>query len=222
MQDLLARLLADRGFRKCLPGPVATELGAVGAAHDALGAVEAHGRLDRARAERVAIHVHLRLADARRRQLLLRRVEQAAVVHALDLVGKVAAQIVDLDHRVGVVREVVGEAQCHHHRGQARLHVERAVAAARVVGVAGHLGKRVARPRTVVNEHDRTVPVRHLQQWAHVLSVLLREKPVSRHLRADHARQRQRALKLGGGSSHIHERQRGKHTEAPLVFLANP
>ena len=71
------------------------ELAAVGAAHDALGAVQAHRRLDRARAERVAIHVHLRPPEARRRQLLLRRVEQAAVIHALDLVGNVAAQIVD-------------------------------------------------------------------------------------------------------------------------------
>jgi len=41
-------------------------------------------------------------------------------------------------------------------------------------------------------------------------------------LRADHARQRQRALELGGGGRHIHERQRGKSIEAPLVFLANP
>ena len=114
------------------------------------------------------------------------------------------------DRRIGVRREVVGEAQRHHHRGQARLHVERAVAAARVVGVAGDLGKRIARQRTVVNEHDRAVAVRHLQQRAHVLGVLLREKPVSRHLRADHARQRQRALELGGGGRHIHERQRGK------------
>ena len=81
------------------------ELGAVGAADDALGAVQAHGRLDRARAERVAIDVHLRLAEARRRQLLLRRVEQAAVVHALDLVGNVAAQIVDDDRHVRVGRE---------------------------------------------------------------------------------------------------------------------
>src|SRR6202011_4152770 len=108
VQDLLARFLADLRFGERLPGPVAAELSTVSAADDALGAVEAHGRLDRARAERVAIHVHLRSADARRRQLLLRRVEQAAVVHALDLVGKVSAQIVDLDHRVWVVREVVG------------------------------------------------------------------------------------------------------------------
>src|SRR5690348_1974072 len=56
MQDLLARFLADLRFRERLPGPVAAELGAVGAAHDALGAVQTHRRLDRARAERVAIH----------------------------------------------------------------------------------------------------------------------------------------------------------------------
>ena len=64
-------------------------------------------------------------------------IEQAAVIHALDLVGNVAAEIVHQDHRIRVRREVVGEAQSHHHRGQARLHVERAVAAARIVGVAG-------------------------------------------------------------------------------------
>src|SRR5437667_11858741 len=60
VQDLLARLLTDLRFRKRLPGPVAAELGAVGAAHDTVGAVQAHARLDRARAEGVAIHVHLR------------------------------------------------------------------------------------------------------------------------------------------------------------------
>src|SRR5438477_2785762 len=60
VQDLLARFIADLRFRERLPGPVAAELGAVGAAHDALGAVEVHGGLDRARAERVAIHVDLR------------------------------------------------------------------------------------------------------------------------------------------------------------------
>src|SRR5271169_1372769 len=105
LEDLLARFLADLSFGKRLPGPVAAELGAVGAAHDALGAVQPDGRLDRVRAERVAVHIHPRLPDARRRQLLLRRVEQAAMVHALDLVGKVTAQIVDADRRVGVVGE---------------------------------------------------------------------------------------------------------------------
>src|SRR2546426_12611869 len=97
VQDLLARLLTDLRFGKRLPGPVAAELGAVGAAHDAVGAVQAHARFDRARAERVAIHVYLRLPEARRRQLLIRSVEQAAMVHALDLVGNVAAQVVDVD-----------------------------------------------------------------------------------------------------------------------------
>ena len=47
------------------------------------------------------------------------------------------------------------------------------------------------------------------------------KKAVARHLRADYTRQRQRALQLGGGGGHIRERQRGKRTEAPLVFLAN-
>src|ERR1700730_19024930 len=76
VQDLLARLLADLRVRERLPRPVAAELGAVGAAHDALGAVQVHRRLDCARAERVAIHVHLSLAEARRRQFLIRRIEQ--------------------------------------------------------------------------------------------------------------------------------------------------
>src|SRR6516162_3871674 len=58
VQDLLARFLADLRFRERLFGPVAAELGAVGATYDALGAVEVHGRLDRAGTERVAIHVH--------------------------------------------------------------------------------------------------------------------------------------------------------------------
>src|ERR1700730_18037031 len=60
VQDLLARILADPRARllpdlragRRLPRPVAAELGAVGAAHDALGAVQGHRRLDRARAER--------------------------------------------------------------------------------------------------------------------------------------------------------------------------
>jgi hypothetical protein len=47
VQDLLARFLADLRFRERLPGSVAAELGAVGAARDALGAVEAHGCFDR-------------------------------------------------------------------------------------------------------------------------------------------------------------------------------
>ena len=40
-----------------------------------------------------------------------------AVIHALDLVGNVAAQIVDDDRRVRVVREDIGQAKRHHHRG---------------------------------------------------------------------------------------------------------
>src|SRR5262249_15030713 len=94
-EDLLARILADLGFNERLPGPVAAEFGAVGTAHDAIGAVQPHGRFDRARAERVAVHVDPCLLEARRRQLLVGRVEQRAMVHALDLVRNVAAQIVD-------------------------------------------------------------------------------------------------------------------------------
>src|SRR6266436_2398438 len=65
VQDLLARCLADLRFRERFPGPVAAELGAVGAADDALGAVEGNRRLDRARTERVAVDIHLRPAEAR-------------------------------------------------------------------------------------------------------------------------------------------------------------
>src|SRR5260370_40934051 len=65
VQDLLARFLADLRFRKRLPGPVAAELGAVGAAHDALAAVQVYGRLAPARAERVAVHLHLRFPEVR-------------------------------------------------------------------------------------------------------------------------------------------------------------
>src|SRR6266581_597562 len=60
LQDLRARILADPCFRKRLAGLLAAEFGSVGAAHDALGAVQAYRRLDSAWAERVAIHVHLR------------------------------------------------------------------------------------------------------------------------------------------------------------------
>src|SRR3989475_11440232 len=86
MQDLLPRFLADFRFRERLAGPLAAKFGTVGAADDAIGAIQAHRGLDRARAERVAIHIHLRAADACRRQLLFRRAEQTAMVHALGLV----------------------------------------------------------------------------------------------------------------------------------------
>src|ERR1700687_246863 len=72
VQDLLARFVADLRFRERLGGPLAAEFAAVGAAHDALGAVRAHAGLDCARAERVAIHVYLRAPEARRRKLLVR------------------------------------------------------------------------------------------------------------------------------------------------------
>src|ERR1700721_3440988 len=45
MQDLFARILADLRFRERLPGPVATEPGAVGPPHDRPGAVETTTRL---------------------------------------------------------------------------------------------------------------------------------------------------------------------------------
>src|SRR5207302_65410 len=75
VQDLVARVLADVCFGERLPGPVAPKFGAIGTADDALGAVQPDGRLDGPRPERVAIHVHLRLPEARRGQLLVRCVE---------------------------------------------------------------------------------------------------------------------------------------------------
>src|SRR3989442_2922944 len=65
VQDLCARILPDIRFRERLAGPLAAEFGSVGAAHDALGAVQAHCGLDRAWAERVAIYIHLCAAEAR-------------------------------------------------------------------------------------------------------------------------------------------------------------
>src|SRR5438128_946021 len=81
VQDLLARILTDLRIRKRLADPLATEFSSVGAAYDALGAVQAHRRLDRTRAERIAIHVHLNAAETRRRQFLFRCIQQAAVIH---------------------------------------------------------------------------------------------------------------------------------------------
>ena len=60
-----------------------------------------------------------------------------------------------------------------------------------------------------MDEQDRAVPVRDLEQRAHLLGVLRVRKAVARQLRADDARQRQRALELGGGGGNIRERQRG-------------
>src|SRR5947209_17199729 len=57
VQDLVARIIADLGFGKRLPGPVAPKFGTVGSADDALGAVQPDGRFDGPRAERVTIHV---------------------------------------------------------------------------------------------------------------------------------------------------------------------
>src|SRR4029453_15915309 len=65
VQDLLARVLPDLRFGERLPGPVDAELGAVGAAHDTIGAVQPHGRFDRARTERVAANATPPLPEAR-------------------------------------------------------------------------------------------------------------------------------------------------------------
>ena len=59
MQDLLARFGADLRVGERLRGPLAAELGAVGAAHDAVCTVQIDGSLDRPRPEGIAIHIHL-------------------------------------------------------------------------------------------------------------------------------------------------------------------
>src|SRR5262249_39201789 len=97
MQDLLARLLTDLRVRQSLAGPLAAELGAVGAAYDAIGAVQAHRSFDRAGTEGIAIHVHLRAAKAFGWQLFRGGVAQAAGIHALDIVGQVAPKIANVD-----------------------------------------------------------------------------------------------------------------------------
>ena len=77
---------------------------------------------------------------------------------------KCYAQVVDVDLDIGVGREVVGEAARHRHRREARVHVERPVAAACVVGVSRDFGEGVTRPRSVVDEDERAMPVRDLEQ----------------------------------------------------------
>ena len=111
--------------------------------------------------------------------------------------------------------------QRHHHRGQARLHVERAVAAARVVRVARDLGESVARPRAVVDEEHRAVAVRDFQQRPHRFGVTARQEGVARYLRADHARQPERPLEFGGGGGNVRQGQRGVGGEAAGMLLAN-
>jgi len=62
-----------------------------------------------------------------------------------------------------------------------------------------HLGVGVARPRAVMDEERRAVAVRDFQQRTHCFEVLAREKEIARYLRADHAGQPERPLKLGSG-----------------------
>src|SRR4030095_9453760 len=73
-QDLLALVRADLRLCDRLVRPVDAEGSAVGAAHDAIGAVKAHSGLDGARPERVAVHEHPGPPEARRPPLFLRRV----------------------------------------------------------------------------------------------------------------------------------------------------
>ena len=85
------------------------------------------------------------------------------MIHALDFVGDVAAQVVHVDHRVGVVVEDVGHAQRHHRGRQVRLHVQRAVAPARVVDVAGQVREGLAGQAAVMDEDNRLVALRDRQ-----------------------------------------------------------
>ena len=83
------------------------------------------------------------------------------------------------------------------------------------------LGESVARPRAVMDEEHRAVAVRDFQQRTHRLGVLARQKVVARYLRADHARQPERPLELGGSGGDVGQRQRGVGGEAAGMLLAN-
>ena len=72
-----------------------------------------------------------------------------------------------------------------------------------------------------MDEEHRAVAVRDFQQRPHRFGVLAREEVVARHLRADHARQPERPLELGGGGGHVRQRQRGEGGEAAGMLLAD-
>jgi hypothetical protein len=136
---LLARFLAEPCVRERLPGPFSAELAAVGAAHDALGAVRAH---------------HSLASHAGRTSCNPRTPSPSGTATAAAAPPACRAGCSDpcarphreccrpdcgpADHHVGVWCEVVGETQRHHHRRQARLHR---------LGAVGHLLPRpVPRP----------------------------------------------------------------------------
>ena len=72
-----------------------------------------------------------------------------------------------------------------------------------------------------MDEEHRAVAVRDLQQRPHRFGVLARQEVVARDLRADHARQPERPLELGGGGGNVRQRQRGVGGEAAGMLLAN-
>ena len=72
-----------------------------------------------------------------------------------------------------------------------------------------------------MDEEHRAVAVRDFQQRTHRFGVLAREEVVARDLRADHARQPERPLELGGGGGNVGQRQRGVGGEAAGMLLAN-
>jgi len=114
-------------------------------ADDPIGAIQAHRGLDRARAERVCNPHHRRARMRCRRQFSFgvssrERWSMRSTSYECCLRGCGRGS----RHRVG--REVVGEAQRHHRRRKARLHVEGPVAAACIVGVPGDFGEGVTRP----------------------------------------------------------------------------
>ena len=92
------------------------------------------------------------------------------MIHPLDLIGDVAAQIMHHDGRIGVIRQKIGQAQRHHHRRQTCLHIQRAVPP-NVVCATGNFGERVARPRPVVNENYCLIAISHCQQRPRRLGV---------------------------------------------------
>jgi hypothetical protein len=59
------------------------------------------------------------------------------------------------------------------------------------------------------------------QHGTHRFSVLAREEGVARELRADHARQPERSLELGGRGGNVRQGQRGVSGEPTGMLLAN-
>ncbi len=72
-----------------------------------------------------------------------------------------------------------------------------------------------------MDEEHRAAAVRDFQQRPHRFGVLAREEVVARYLRADHARQPERPLELGGGGGNVRQGQRGVGGKAAGMLLAD-